>query len=741
MHHYHRPRRRVRWPLLILALVLLGGGYALIRSQFVVLGFSPPLPSTLTTSPARASATPAASADPITVGLRQAISPTPTPPSPVSVAEAYLAAWGERRYADMYALISTEAKASITPKQFVDRYENTTAMATIQSLQARLTTTQPKPAINGGVELPFRVEMKTRRVGDIVEDNFLPLVYEATAWRIQWTPSIIFKDLTADYLIRLFPLDPQRGTIYDRKGRPLATQGFVVSVGVVPAEITDEKQVFAALQPYVTLKPEEIKERMSHAQPDWFVPLAEFPSDREDELKNKLESVPGVVLRRRASRIYPAGSVASHVVGYASVITAEELPRLAEKGYEPDDRLGRAGVEAWGEEELAGKRGGKLAVVTPKGEVVKIIKDHPAKQGRNIYLTLDLDVQRKAEEVLGDRPGSIVIMDPRDNTVLALASYPRFDPNKFVLGFTQEEWKALNEDPRHPFLNRPVASAYPTGSVFKVITMATGIERGGYQPDSVFDCPGVWYGLGPGTPFRNWRPEGHGRLTLTRGITTSCNPVFYEIGKKLHFIDPQILPDFARRFGLGRPTGMVGLAENSGIVPDPDWKQQALGQPWYPGDSVNLSIGQGYLEATPLQMANVYSTLAHNGILRPPVLVRRITEADGKVVKTFDATPAQPHGLSPAYLTAVREGMIGTAHDPDGTAYYAFRGFRTQTAAKTGSAENPGPNSHAWFAGFAPANDPQVVVLVMVEGSGAGSVVAAPRGRQMLEFFFPNPQA
>ncbi|MBI2942192.1 MAG: penicillin-binding protein 2 [Chloroflexi bacterium] len=759
MPYYHPRGRQSPWPLLLVLVLmgaLVGGAIYLLRGQPVLmgaLGLSPRL-AALRAVPT-ASATPAdpdggafatptpAAANPIATALNRVIPPTatPTPASPVGIAEAYLRAWQQRRYADLYNLLSAEAQRTISRDQFIERYQNITEMATIQTLDARLLNINPQDYHQGVVELPFRVEVKTRRVGDIVEENYLPLTYENTAWRVQWSPSLIFKDLTADYLIRLFPLNPQRGSIFDRKGRPLATQGFLVSVGVVPAEVKDERQMFGALAPYVKLKPEEIKERTGRVPADWYVPLAEFPAEREAELKVKLESVPGLVVRRKAARIYPNGEVASHLVGYTSVITAEEMDRLAAKGYEADDRLGRTGVEGWAEGELAGVRGGKLAVVTRRGEVVKIIKDNPARQGRNLYLSIDLEAQKKAEQVLGDKTGSIVVLDPRDNSVLAMASFPRYDPNRFVLGFSPAEWKQLTEDKRHPFQNRPVGSAYPTGSIFKVITMAAGIERGGFQPDSPFDCNGIWYGLGPGIPFRDWKPEGHGRVTLQRGITTSCNIVFYEIGKKLQSIDPRILPEYARRFGLGRPTGLIGQDEESGgTLPDPDWKQRTLDQAWFPGDSVNLAIGQGFLEATPLQMANVYSTLASNGTLRPPVLVQRITEADGQVVKSFEATPARPLGLSPTYLASVREGMIGVAHATDGTAYYAFQGYRTVTAAKTGSAENQGPSSHAWFAGYAPANNPQVVVLVMVEGSGAGSEIAAPRGRQMFEFFFPNPK-
>lgn len=328
---------------------------------------------------------------------------------------------------------------------------------------------------------------------------------------------------------------------------------------------------------------------------------------------------------------------------------------------------------------------------------------------------------------MGSQAGSVVMLNVQDNSVLALASYPRFDPNLFITGISGADWKKLNDDPLHPFQNRPVASSYPIGSVFKPVTMAAGLEKGGFTADSPFDCNGHWDGLGSGKVLGDWLPQGHGHLTLFQGLFQSCDIVFYELGKKLDSIDPKILPQYARGWGYGQPTGLVGLEEASGQVPDPDWKQANQKDAWYLGDSVNLAIGQGFFLATPLQVANAYSALARGGALMTPVLVSKQGDL---------GLQAQPKGnisATPATQNLIRQAMKAVVSDPKGTATYAFQGEKFSIAAKTGSAEAQGPDSHAWFASFAPAEQPQVAMVVMVESKGLGSEVAAPVARKILD--------
>ena len=687
-----------------------------------------PSSSTQAANPGTATSRPTPSAQPT-------LAPTPTPGEPNGVAEDYFRAWEQGRYADMYAVLSRDARKTISADRFVKRYEDITAGSTISSIKVDYDPVKVQHPAPDEATFEFTVHIQTTRLGEIVETNTLPLYVENGKWWVDWTPTLIFKDLSNRNVVQLFAENPVRGTIFDRQGRPLAVEGTVISVGVVPGRIQDQNQVEQTLRDVLGVEPDVFRKLLEGMQPDWFVPIKDLSVEAAKPFVDRLSSVPGVTTRERKARKYPNGSVGAHVIGYVSSVTAEELQTASGQGYEDGDMVGRAGIEAWGEDLLAGQKGGKLTVVSPSGEVIKTIAERPARPGADIHLTLDIERQKRAEEVLEDKPGSVVVLDARENGILAMASIPSFDPNGFVLGFSTADWEKLANDERHPFQNRPTMSQYPTGSIFKVITMAAGLERGGFSPNSPFFCPGYWTGLGPNLRLACWLPTGHGQTDLFWGLAQSCNIVFYELGKKLDSIDPNILPQFARRFGLGAPTGLVGLRESAGAVPDPAWKQATLQEDWYPGDSVNLAIGQGYLLATPLQMVNTYSAIANGGKLRAPMLVQKVVR-EGQVVQANTATDKGELPVSAANLNLIRQAMVNVVSDKRGSASYAFKGIKFTLAGKTGSAENVGEKAHAWFVGFAPVESPEVVVMVMVEGSGMGGQQAAPRARKLLEYWF-----
>jgi penicillin-binding protein 2 len=681
---------------------------------------------------------------------------TPVPlanvPPPELTASRYLSDWSAGRYQDMYALLSNQVKASLSQKDFVQKYVGLTKESTITSVATQITSIPvvPKGAGNGAsVQVPFTVEFKTDMVGTFQENNSVPLVLEDGQWRVDWRPSLFYKDLTPQSTVQLFPINTRRGSILDRKGRPLAMNGDVVTIGVVPGDLNKDGHAEEKLQlisQYLHKPVDELKKKFANQPPDWFVPLGDVSGSIQDEisgaidkeLHQKFDNMPGVVLRRKPIRVYPQGEVASHIVGYMSHITSGELKTLAAKGYTADDLIGRAGVEGWAESILAGQRGGKLAIIGPSGEWVKIIAQRDAVPGDDVVLSIDLDVQKEAESVLGKLAGSIIVMNPQDNSVLAMASYPNFDPNKFITGFTPQEWNALNNSPERPLLDRPTEGVYPTGSVFKVITTAAGMGALGYQASNTFDCSYWWNGL-PGHPLHNWEPQG--TLNLIQSITGSCDPTFYTIGLALYHKDPFILSKYARGFGLGQPTGINGVDEASGLVPDPSWKERVIKEPWYPGDSVTLAIGQDYLQATPLQVANAYSAIAANGLRRTPILVQKVIDPKGKVVKMYEAQTLGQLPASPEVLKTIHEGMLGVTSSPLGTAYYAFKTYKHPMEAKTGSAENQGPLAHAWFVGYTQPDHPTLLLLVMVEGRGESMQVASPMARQMMDYLWPNSEA
>ena len=704
---------------------------------------APSVPTPTASAVLAAAPSSTAVATPGSVPATPSAAPTPVATRTASqdAAKRWLSAWEQQRYPDMYRMLSASARSTIAEDRFLSRYQAIMVGATVNSL-----ATQIQPGAEPGpnearAEWKYQVTFKTGRLGDFNEDNRLPLVWEDNDWKVEWTPGLIFRDLTTDRAVRFIPDDPVRGSIVDRNNQPLAAQGKIVTLGVVPGRIKDKNLVVSELSKFLGMTPDAINAKLAPAKPDWWVPFRDFPDDRREELTKKFASVDGVLAEEKGGRVYPAGPLLAHVVGFVSPVNPEDLKTLGAKGYDEGEMVGRAGVELWGEDILAGVRGGKLMITDGTGETIRTVADRPAKNGGTIQLTIDSNIQQQADKVL-DRPGSVVMMDPRDNSVVALVSKPTYDPNGFIVGFTDDDWKKLSDDPNRPFQPRATMSTYPTGSVFKTVTMIAGLEKGGYQPNSQFSCAGQWgvKELNVKRPWGDWVPTGHGKLDLSMGLTESCDIVFYEVGNKLNSIDPNLLADYAHQFGYGAPTGILGAQEAAGTVASPDWKKKNLKEEWFPGDAVNQAIGQGYLDATPLQVTNAYSVLANGGVLRAPLLVKRVMPGDGSPAKDFKAEERGKVSATAEHLAAVRAAMKNVASCPPvkcgvsgGTAYYAFKDYKVPVAAKTGSAENQDPNAHAWFAGYGPADDPKIVVTVMVEGGQHGGTVAAPLGRQVLE--------
>jgi penicillin-binding protein 2 len=668
---------------------------------------------------------------------QEEVSPSPTPPpSSSSVAEEFLRLWQEGSYSQMYDLLASSAQAEISREDFVARYQAIAEEATISGVSYQF---QPSPNPDAS-ELPFSVTISTAFFGDIVESNTMELVKEGQGeeerWRILWSPSLIFRELTGASLVHFFTDVPQRGAIYDRHGTPLALDGRVHVVGAVPGLIKDKEALISTLAERLEMPPEKIREEVEADVPSYyFIPLKTLPYGTPDEAIQPFYQIEGVVVRPQLQRAYPQGSLAGHTLGYLMEVSQEQLEELAGQGYRAGDMVGAAGLEASFQEELAGQRGGTLAIVTPEGTISHVLAKKEAKPGRDIHLTIDIDVQRVAEAALGDRDGSIVVMDPIDNSILAIASHPTLNPNDFITGLSAEAFQRLASDPRQPFFHRAVLGTTAPGSTFKVVTMAAGLEKGGYTASSTLPCPPVWYGLGPENPMPNWQSVDRGFLTLGQGLMASCNTVFYEVGLTLDGTDAEILPSFAAAFGFGKPSGVVGLKEGQGVAASPAWKQKEKGEPWYSGDSVNMSIGQGFLLVTPLQLANMYSAIARSGILRTPLLVQRIASPDGVVSQEFTAAEINPLPVSQATLRAIRDGLTLVIADPGGTAYSTFLGSSVAAAGKSGTAEDIIFQNHVFFVAYAPRDDPAIVALVALDEGQSGSLEAGPMVRRVLEAY------
>ena len=663
--------------------------------------------------------------------------PSPTPPPSSSVtADAFLRFWEDGRYSEMYDLLASSAQAKISRQDFIDRYEAIAEEATITGVDSVF-----EPSLDpAAAELPFSVTISTAFFGDIAQTNTMRLVKESRGghedWRVLWDPSLIFSELDDRSLVHFFTHVPRRGAIYDRNGTPLALDGQVHVVGVVNELIDDKEALIPPLAEKLGIPEEKIRETLEAGLPPYyFLPLKTLPYGTPPEELQPFEAMEGVVVRPQFQRVYPQGTLAAHTIGYLAEVTAEQLEELAAEGYRPGDMVGAAGLEAYFQEELAGERGGTLATITPEGTISHVIKKIETKPGLDVHLALDVNVQRVAESALGDREGSIIVMDPIDNSVLAIASHPTLDPNDFVAGLSTEVYQRLASDPREPFFHRAVQATYPPGSTFKVVTMAAGLERGGFTTSSTLPCTPQWYGLGAENVKRNWQTVDRGPLTLAQGLMASCNPVFYEVALTLDLIDPEILPAFASAFGFGQPTGIVGLEEAQGVAPGPEWKMEQYGEPWYSGDSVNMGIGQGFLLVTPLQLANMYSAVARTGVLRTPLLVQRLASTDGATVQEFSAEEINPLPVSQATLDAIHEGLTLVIASPSGTAYSTFLGSSVAAAGKSGTAEDIIYQDHVFFVASAPRDDPSLVALVALDEGHSGSLEAGPMVRRVLEAY------
>lgn len=671
--------------------------------------------------------------------------PTEAPKNADEAGERFLELWQSARFDDMYDLLSSESRLDTDRETFVGRYEAITDEATITGLDYELL-----PAVSSDVEeVRYSITIHTTFFGDITETNAIPLVNEeivsdetpattSNEWRVQWTPSLIFKDLDDRSLVHFFKRVPARGGIYDRNGEPLAFDAQLGVVGVVPDLMTDTEAVVARLSEMLGLPADQIRAEATADVPSYyFIPIQTLPYDTpEAEIEKFRELVElGVVVRDTTQRLYPNGDSAAHVLGYMTEITAEQLEELKDQGFEAGDRIGAAGLELEMDDTLGGTRGGLLATVTPEGTISATIAEVPALAGKDIYLCLDVNVQKKAEAELGERVGSIVAMDPNDNCVLALASYPRFDPNAFIRGLTSEEADKLFNDPEQPFLHRPLLAQYPPGSTFKVVTTAAGLEQGGVSVTDTFHCSPVWDKLGEEFEQRNWQAVDRGWLTPSQGLMASCNPVFFDIAVILDDTDSDILPGVSREMGFGSITG-IGLDEAPGVVPDPEWKGDNIGDFWYTGDAVNMSIGQGFVLATPLQIANMYSAIAKTGVLREPLLIKAIGEAGLSARQEFEAETINPLPASQDTLDAIRYGMYLVTQDPGGTSYQAWLGSTVDAAGKSGTAEDTAYGAdHVFFVAFANRSDPSIMAIAALEEGKSGSAEAGPMVRHLLESY------
>jgi len=685
--------------------------------------------------------------DPVT----QTPAPTPTPPpTPREAVEQYLSAWQANDYAKMYSLLAPESQSALTPADFEQQYRSALITMTVTAITSTITQlTESAEAAQAQVHLTYATVI----VGALEADVTLPLKRTASGgWGVVFSPAILWPDLLDGNQLYMVPFVAHRGRLFDRSGQPLAQEADVYSVGVVPGEILpdDVEAVLNDLARLTGFNIDRLNLRYQNAAPDQYLPLSEAPADLVENRFSHLFSRSGVYLYEYTSRYYYGNGDASSITGYVSPLQPEELDAQLAKGYARDQLLGRSGLEKWGEEALAGKNGGQLVLLDAQGNPLRTLSDPvQSVDGQDITTTIDYDLQQAVQFALGDLTAAVVVLNRDTGEVLALASNPAYDPNWFnPNNYNRIALSQYFSDPRQPLINRAAQSAFPAGSVFKIVTMAAGLTSKLFTPDSEYECTGTWEELPPARP--DWKEGGHGKLTFTQGLSASCNPWFYHVGYALFQFDPKYESEIARQFGLGQPTGIGVIEETEGLIPDPDWKLQTKGEAWEPGDSINVAIGQGDVLVTPLQIARLVAAVGNGGTLHQPQLVLSIQPADGASAPTFTFAPIEVGKLplEATQLAALQEGMYNVTQEPRGTARNRFRGLPSwlKIAGKTGTAEDPGlfgtQEPDAWFAGYTFAGregKPDIAIAVVVTNQGQGSDFAAPIFRRVVEAYYGLP--
>lgn len=574
------------------------------------------------------------------------------------------------------------------------------------------------------------------------------------AYYLQVTQHEFYTQRAESNRISLVPVAPNRGLILDRKGRILAENYSAYTLEITRAEVADLDATLAEIGKLIEITPGQLRRfrrLLSESHEFETVPLKSRLTDEEVAIiAAQRYRLPGVEVKARLFRNYRAGPGMAHVVGFIGRINDNDLKRLREQNLERNYRgsvhIGKTGLEQRYETLLHGRTGFDQMETDASGRAVRMLSRIPPVPGKDLRLHLDLDLQAVAEAAFGDYLGGLVALDPNTGGVLALVSKPGFDPNLFVDGIDPETWKSLNESPERPMVNRVLRGIYPPGSTIKPLMALAGLELGIRKPgDSIVD-PGYYSLPGSSHQFRDWKRGGHGVVDLRRSISQSCDTYYYRLAVDLG-IDR--MHDYLKQFGLGEKTGIDLEGESSGLLPSREWKKRRWNKPWYPGETVIAGIGQGYHLTTPLQLATMTAMLANGGKRVEPRLVEAIREP---METQWQPLPGAVRGqvmVSPENLAVVREGMLDVMR-PGGTAARSAVGAPYAIAGKTGTAQVVGikqgarydekrlarkHRDHALFIAYAPAENPAIVVAVMVENGGSGSGTAAPIARAVFDYY------
>ena len=600
-----------------------------------------------------------------------------------------------------------------------------------------------------------------RRV--LVAGAFVMLCFVVLAARFAWLQVSRFDyyhTRAEDNRIALVPIVPNRGLITDRNGVVLARNYAAYTLEITPSSLKNVDETIDALAEIVDIQPKDrrrFRKILDESKNFESVPIRTRLTDEEvARLIARRFQFPGVEVNARLFRDYPNGSLASHFLGYIGRINDRDLKRIEEReqesNYRGTDHIGKIGLEQSYEAELHGITGFEEVEVDAGGRAVRLLRRTAPVAGNNLVLTVDLDLQKVAEEAFGNRRGAMVAIEPGSGAVLALVSAPGFDPNLFVDGISTQDWEALNNSPDHPLLNRALNSANPPGSTFKPFMALAALTTGKRTAQQAISDPG-YFDFG-GHRFRDDKVGGHGLVNMYQSIAQSCNTYYYKLAADLGI---EQIAAFMSRLGFGSRTGVDLEGESSGVLPSPDWKKRRFKRPeqqkWYAGETISVGIGQGYNAYTPLQLAHATATLAAGGVVFKPHLVRYVEDVRSGERRMIEPAPVTNLGLKPEHLAEIRRAMIGV--NLEGTGRRAFAGVPYLVAGKTGTAQvyslrggrykasevRERLRDHSLYIAYAPAEAPKIALAVLVENGGFGASAAAPIARQVLDYYLLGKRA
>jgi cell division protein FtsI/penicillin-binding protein 2 len=700
-----------------------------------------------------------------TGGIAGSIFPTDTPlPQPIvtissapnvdAALTAYLEAFKADDYNGMYAMLSKVSQDTNTLEDFARRNRDALNEMSAGSFDYEVLSSLVNPY---SAEVAYRVTYHTALVGDIQRDMVARLTLENGQWKLQWEDAMILPELAGGNVLKMEYSVPSRGEIYDRDGEVFAAQADAYAFHVLPGNVTDEGLglLLSEVSSLCGINPEVLAQEIANTPDLYPIPLCEASEQESERIRSVAPG--GLQWETYNSRYYFEQGVGSNIIGYTQLISAENLETYRRLGYRGDERVGLQGIEAWAEDYLAGQPGGTLYVINPAtGTPVTQVGESEPQPADSVFLTIDRNLQLYAEEAIEGFRGAVVVLERDTGRVLAMATSPDFDSNAFSNSPNAASHIAELFDPSRfdtPLVNRAAQGLYPLGSVFKIITMAAGMESGLYTRETPFDCQYDWTKLNDrvrhdwtwehcqrrleaGLECDSDDSKPSGLLTLPEGLMRSCNPFFWDIGYTLFQNNRKDdIAKMARAFGLGQPTGIEQIEEQAGQIVDPPTVI----------DVVNQAIGQGEVQVTPLQVATFMAALGNGGTLYRPQLVEKIQNIEGEPTVIFKPEVRGILPVTPERLEVIRNAMIAVVDDPRGTANFRLRGLQIPVAGKTGTAESGSGEPHAWFAGYTLAsestNQRDIAIAVVLENAGEGSDYAAPVFQRIVEtYYFGRPQ-